>query len=268
MSIGVVVVAYHDMSDLRGFLESFQSFRSQVETSLVISLVDTNEAECRIVDNLITKYCSGQVQWRSFSENIGYARACNDAVAQWVDDPEITTYALFNADTELRSGVLDGCNELLWSDPTYGIVGPRQVDRSGFLTHSGIVGPPPRFRSWKDSGRDGRWSDTLTDAWSVVGSAYFVKAPVWWELAHCPIYREVDPTSEGAFLVTDLYFEDEWCSRHAVAHGYKVVFAGGFTMMHTQGGASPDRTQVIQKMKKSQVIYENACAVHEIVSGK
>src|SRR6202035_190672 len=80
--------------------------------------------------------------------NCGYARACNDA-ANW----HITatgeylgtgmtarTLAFFNADTRIRPGVLEKCVDLLESDPTYAIVGPRQVDDENKITHSGIYG--------------------------------------------------------------------------------------------------------------------------------
>src|ERR1035441_9670146 len=110
MGIGLLVVVYHNMGDLRGFLESLQAFpvRSpNCPTFLTVTLVEASKFEEETAKKLILKYFpADQVQLRSFEGNIGYARACNDAALAWSEDPKLTTYAFFNADTEMRRGVL------------------------------------------------------------------------------------------------------------------------------------------------------------------
>jgi GT2 family glycosyltransferase len=261
--IGVAVIAYHHLKDLQGFMEGFKLSSSSSVSSLVISLVESNYSEVEQVERMAYNYQKNvPVAIRYHDANIGYARACNDAALVLGASSGTRTYAFFNADTVLRPGVLESCDDLLWSDPSYGVVGPRQVNDKGQLTHSGIVGPPPRFRSWKDPDR-GQYTDII-EAWSVVGSAYFVKEQVWCELRDCPTYHEIDPGSQGAFLQTPHFFEDEWVSRHAVSHGFKVIYNGEVTLVHNQGSATPGQDWALKRMNESREIYKNACRVHGI----
>ena len=262
--IGIAVISYHSTKDLRLFLQSFNASDVSVPVKLTVSLVDCDEIELKDTLQLIRSFhledVSVVVPYQG--QNVGYGRACNDAATLWDEEPTLRTYAFFNADTELRPGVLEGCDALLWSRPDYGVVGPRQVDRQGLITHAGIVGPPPRHRAFKTPGRDHQYTEILDDCWSVMGSAYFTRAPLWWELTNCSMYREVMPYAPGAFLETPHFYEDEFYSRHAVAHGRKVVYDGKHTMVHQQGGATPANGWAQMMIQKSRPIYEAACAAH------
>jgi hypothetical protein len=99
-----------------------------------------------------------------------------------------------------------------------------------------------------------------------MGSAYFTKDIVWDELWSCPLYSQVQPLAKGAFLETEHFFEDEWFSRHAVAHGYKVCYNGKATLIHQQGGATPPGPWAFEAMKRARPLYEKACQNHGIIS--
>ena len=247
------------------FLQSFNASDVSVPVKLTVSLVDCGEIELKDTLQFIRSFHleEGSVVVPYRGQNVGYGRACNDAATLWDEEPTLRTYAPFNADTKLRPGVLEGCDALLWSRPDYGgVVGPRQVDRQGLITHAGIVAPAPPscFQDPRPGPPVHRRS--RDDCWSVMGSAYFTRAPLWWELTNCSMYREVMPYAPGAFLETPHFYEDEFSIRHAVAHGRKVVYDGKHTMVHQQGGATPANGWAQMMIQKSRPIYEAACAAH------
>ena len=143
--IGIAVISYHSTKDLRLSFQSFNASDVSVPVKLTVSLVDCGEIELKDTLQLIRAFhledVSTVVPYRGL--NVGYGHASNDTATLWDEEPTLRTYAFFNADTELRPGVLEGCDALLWSRPDYGVVGPRQVDRQGLITHAGIRPRPP-----------------------------------------------------------------------------------------------------------------------------
>lgn len=201
-------------------------------------------------------------RWWNSDENIGYARACNYA-SQWGDHD---TLLFLNADTEMRPGTLTSCRDLLFSDPAIGVVGPRQVDLNGRLTHAGIVGTnqKPAHRGWMQQDR-GQFTDVI-DCVTVSGAAYFVKRHAWEEMANCPIYRASDPDSTGAFLTCNHYWNETALSYHLRHHGYRVVFNGeGPTMIHRWHAASPQGGWAEQNIPRDQAFFRKACDDHGIL---
>jgi GT2 family glycosyltransferase len=196
--------------------------------------------------------------------NVGYARACNEA-AERLGDQAMDTYAFFNADTRITSGALKICDDVLWSDESYAVVGPRQIGDNGEITHAGVFGAldHPRHRGWREPAGD-KYTDIRDDCVTVSGAAYFVKQHVWWDMADCPLYQESDPGSLGAFLQTPHYFEETFLSYHSICHGYKVVFVGSATILHRWHKASPVGGWAEQQFPISQAIFREACSHHGI----
>lgn len=183
-------------------------------------------------------------------ENIGYGKAVNWAVKSY-DHRE--TIAIFNADTKLLPNVASRCHNLLQSDTEYGIVGPRQVNSKGLITHAGFF---PQERGFRE--RDwGQYADIRDDATTVSGSAYFIKKSAWQELSSCCMNY-----NGGAFLPTPMYYEETYCSFHARLHGYKVVYNGEATMIH-EWNKSPDSPNKHQ-IQLSRQMFDEALATHDV----
>jgi GT2 family glycosyltransferase len=198
-----------------------------------------------------------------YANNVGYARSCNEAARDLSGDhPEIDTFAFFNADTELREGVLESCLGTLWSDITYAVVGPKQVTRQNRICHGGIFNETrPQHRGWQQPDT-GQFADIRDDCCTVSGSAYFVRRSVWEELTACPIYQECFPREIGAFAPTPLYYEETTCSYHARSHGYKIVYDGRVTMVHDW---TPNTSAyAMQCMSKSREMFRKFCDAHKI----
>jgi GT2 family glycosyltransferase len=256
MTLDIVVVNYKTAHDLDQFLESLDQHEPNTETTLAIIEVETE------LDTEPYPWGSGSRPGTRLgaTANIGYARACNLGAS--LGQAEII--ALFNADIVLASGALDTCHDALTGHETWSVLGPRQVDDSGRIRHAGIFGTDtqPTHRGWNE--RDiGQYTDT-TDAITVSGSAYFIKRTAWDELTNCPLFRDVAPDAQGAFLPTQHYFEETFASAHARAHGHRVIYFGETTIIHKWHRASPVGGWAEQQYGTSQAFFRAACDHHGI----
>lgn len=250
--IDLIVVNYRTPDDLRGFLDSLRSHPPTVPWSLAIANVCPTRDDGEAAREFELPY-----DYIHFSQNVGYARAVNLA-AQFGGRE---TIAIFNADTKLLNNVADECHRVLQSREDWGILGPRQIDSQGRITHGGFI---PYERGFHTDGLHSAFSDVRTDATTVSGSAYFIKRTVWDELTSCPTYREHCGESKGAFLPTQHYFEETWCSYHARAHGHKVVYYGPATMIHEWHKASRVGGPADRQLSTSREMFREACEAHGI----
>lgn len=250
----VVVVNYRTPHDLAAFIESYKT-AVPAKTELIIVNVEPTDADLSVAE------AAPYAQHIVAETNVGYAKACNRAARQTSRE----VIAFFNADTRLSVGLVDVCSSALVTHEDWGVLGPRQVNLRNQITHAGILGTneQPTLRGWLDTDR-GQYSDVCENAVSVSGSAYFVKRRVWDELAQCELYREVAPRAEGAFLPTQHYYEETWCSYHARSHGWKVVYFGTIAMTHLWHQASVVGGWAEAQMTESQEFFRKACSHHEI----
>lgn len=254
------MVAYHSTTDLERFVQSYERCQPELlETILTIVLVEATEEEIAATQRFSRSY-----NLRFHPANIGYNVACNHAAREIGIIYPLNTMAFFNADTELKPGVLEGCYAHL-QQPNVGIVGPRQVNRQNQITHAGIAGThtAPAHRGWKQP--DHGQFNTPLDCVTVSGSAYFMRRDVYDYLSECPIFKVSDPSATGAFLTAQHYFGETWISYHAAAHGYRVVYAGDVPpMIHEWHQASPQGGIGEQNWKKDQAKFRAACDDHGI----
>lgn len=249
-----MVVNYRTVPDLHAFIESWDAYRPEVNANLLV--LDVAPLDRKAVH---VAQAAG-VGYESVSDNIGYARACNLGAS--LGDSDVV--ALFNADVELRPGAVQDCYDALLAHDDWGVLGPRQVDNTGRLTAAGIIGDEasPRHRGWHAQDR-GQFQDVL-EVPTVSGSAYFCKRSVWDELTACPLYQEAAPGAAGAFLPTQHYYEETFCSYHARAHGHKVIYYGSVTMLHQWHRASPVGGAAEKIMPESKRFFRAACDLHGI----
>jgi GT2 family glycosyltransferase len=254
VSIDIVVVNYHSPNDLDEFIESLERFPVQADASLTIMEVDTEP----YVHDFVWNGKPGRTV--GVEGNIGYARACNQGAALGQRD----IIALFNADVVLSKGAIDLCHDAFQKHPDWAILGPCQVDNGNRIRHAGIFGTldAPVHRGWNENNH-GQYHD-VRDAVTVSGSAYFIRRSVWDELTSCPLYRDVAPDADGAFLPTSHYYEETWCSYHAHAHSHKVLYYGYVTIVHKWHRASLVGGWAEQQMPASREYFRKACDYHAI----
>lgn len=256
MSLGIVIVNYRTPSDLRVCLLSLDHYVPSVDHEVLIVNVEPSPEDNAVAD----EWCTQRVNcsWTQMP-NYGYAGACNLGGATINAD----VYAFFNADVQFTYGTLDACHDALIANDRWGVLGPRQVDSKGAITHAGIFGTHehPELRGWHRITQD---YQTVEEAISVSGSAYFVKAECWHQLTRCSLFQQIAPGVGGAFLPTRHYYEETWCSYHAWAHGWQVMYWGLHTMVHQWHKASPVGGAADRLMPQSREFFQVACDLHGI----
>jgi GT2 family glycosyltransferase len=257
--IDVVVVNYKTPEDLESFLCSWVRYPPTGPHNLTVVNVSPAQEDEAIIP--AWRHTLG-FRYHCWSDNVGYARACNHGASEGTGD----IIAFFNADVRLTEHALDECAQALRDNPTWGVLGPRQVDDHNKITHAGIFGTntAPAHRAWQNHDHPNLYGD-IREAVTVSGSAYFIKRALWEELTVCPKYREVAPFhSEGAFLPTQHYFEETWCSYHARAHGWHVMYYGPVKIVHRWHKASPVGGWAEKQFPASQQLFRMACQHHGI----
>lgn len=261
--VDLVVTNYRTPEDLRNFCWSVFMLPPSIPWTLTVVNVSPTPEDLVVGDQVAG--WGDNIIHLSYEENIGYGRACNaGAFATFGCERCKPVLALFNADVVLSKGAVDECVHALLDHPDWGVLGPRQVDDQGLLTHAGIFGTreQPRHRAWKQP--DSSVFADVQPAVTVSGAAYFIKRALWNQLTQCELYRQVT-NAEGAFLPTPHYYEETFCSYHAIEHGSQVIYYGPVCVVHRWHRASPERGWADQQMAVSQALFRYACDLHGIV---
>lgn len=264
--VDICIVSYKTPDLLGRMLESLMTYAPE-NSNIFLRINDMSDQDAEA----IAPYRE-HIRHLEFGENIGYSLSVNRLAAQGTGD----VIGIFNADVDFDSYAIGRCADVLMENDDWGVVGPRSVNSAGRLTHAGIFGDNhnPVHRAWNRI--DNKKYHDVQEAVTVSGSAYFIKRQVWDELTVCPEYLEacydlyqVDErwNPSGAFLPTDHYYEETYCSYHARAHGWKVMYLGTEKIIHEWhksskiGAANTDG-----KMKKSRLEFRTACVIHGIES--
>lgn len=250
--------------------------------NLLQRLLDTLHADADICPNAWNLYISdnsssdGSWEWLEEStvkdkkyrlsaawknENIGYSAACNLMAAKSHSD----IIGFLNADVWLTTEDVLKIQNIFNNDKGIHILGPKQRDENGYITHAGIIGTntAPKHRGWRQHDpKDILYKDQI-ECVTVSGSAYFVRRNVWESLTNNLKYREIYPDAIGAFLPTPHYFEETWCSYFARHLGYNVVYDGTVSIGHSWHASSPKPGEGYSHadayFKTSQQIFRKAC---------
>lgn len=254
--IDVVVTNYRTPDDLGDFLRSYDDWAPDACSLSIINVCSTER------DQEVASRAGALVY--DTAENIGYARACNFGA----DLGSREVIAFFNADIVLTEGALAACHDALMSHDDWGVLGPYQHDGSHKTIHAGIFGTrrAPAHRGFA-APVGPSWYDVRDDAVTVAGSAYFIKRALWDELTSCELYQKAAPGATGAFLPTQLYYEETYCSYHATEHGYKVVYFGAAQIVHKWDQAvrkNNCRDWATKTFLESRTIFRDACDIHGI----
>lgn len=254
-TVQLIVVNYKTPRDLEDFIDSVENAVDFVDHVTYVANVQP-EAE----DLAVAATLDGARHF-AFSENVGYARAVNYCASQ-----ETTPYiAIFNADVILSPHFIQKAISALEENPSWGVLGPRQVNERGELTAAGIFGTndAPQHRGWLQQDNV-RFHDVRDDVVTLAGSALVVKRACWDEMRNCPIFQEVFPGCPGALGVTPHYYEETVFHYHLRHHGWKAVYWGPLRVIHKWHTASPVGGWAEQQIEVSQEIFRNFCKRHDI----
>lgn len=256
--LDICVVSYNTVDKLKRFLETVNLSDPSLWNLYVADNGSTDGSQKLIMDNIGTY----NIDMAFYNENIGFSRACNQLAS--MGDNEIV--GLFNADVWMQPGQVKYLLDSFAENPDMAIMGPKEMDERGEIVHAGIFGPPtaPKHRGWREWDRaDKKYKDTVR-CLTVSGSAYLVRRSVWDDLTNCPIYQD-KYKAQGAFLPTRHYYEETWCSYHALAHDYQVWYDGRMPSLgHSWHASSAVGGFADTLFTESQAIFREACDLHGI----
>jgi GT2 family glycosyltransferase len=195
------------------------------------------------------------------SENLGFARACNQGVSASTGE-----YVVFlNPDTIVEEGFFEDQERFLEENSRAGVSGPRIVDGGGSLQLSA------RKEFSPVSGLLGRTS-LLTRLFpnSLLVRRHFPAAgkptgptAVDWVSGACMVVRrrtleEIGPLDERFFM----YFEDADLCRRARDAGWLVYYLPQVEVLHHAGASSGNRSRAIWNLHKSAFLYHRKHGRH------
>ena len=205
-----------------------------------------------------------------YNKNIGYARACNQLAALGEGD----IIGLLNADVWLTTSDVMAIQKSFDEDPNMHLMGPKQRDERGNITHAGIVGTntAPRHRGWHLPDQEDIQFRDKVPVVTVSGSAYFIRRSTWEALTNDEEYvalvkdfvtrglLQADALEyPGAFIHTPHYYEETFCSYFANHRGYGLYYDGRVSIGHSWHASHSKGSEVDQSWSISQNIFREAC---------
>jgi GT2 family glycosyltransferase len=258
--IDLCVVNYNTKDLLKRFLDSLHSDVNEQNKIWNLYVCDngSSDGSWSWIEQNRSSY---QITAGWNNDNIGYSAACNGMASYSSGD----IICLLNADVWLTTNDLVKVQNIFDSNPDIHILGPKQRDENGFITHAGIVGTntAPAHRGWRQHDPNDVLFKDRIDCVTVSGSAYFIRRSVWEALRYDSEYAKMYPGALGAFLPTPHYYEETWCSYFARHRGYKVVYDGSVSIGHSWHASSPKPgkgySHADVQFKTSQSIFRKAC---------
>ncbi len=229
MDLSILIVGYNSRALLEPCLASLTR---ELSTQL--------RFEVAVVDNAST---DGTIEWIrrehpsiqvvANSENVGFARACNQALS--VTSGRLVLF--LNPDTEVPAGALDDLARELEASPSTGLIGPRLTGE----------GPP----AW---GEFPSFWNLLLGQIATGPSVEPGRGPVDWLLGACVMARRgLMERLEGFDEDYFLYGEDmDLCDRVAEA-GLQVVYYPAVTVVHR--GNPVFSTDRLDRISRARLLF-------------
>ncbi|PXF55956.1 MAG: hypothetical protein C4B57_00430 [Deltaproteobacteria bacterium] len=232
MSFDVIIVNYSCHEALGRCLSGLERWeRSKLDTVYVV-----DNSQTSLPDDLVRRFPG--VIWLANSENVGFARAVNQALAK-ATAPYV---CLLNPDAEVSGPLWGPLEEWLERNSRVGIVGPRILNTDGSIQGSARTFPTLATAFFGRTALISRlFPDNPFTKTNILTSRSICEATdVDWVSGACMIVRrsavkDVGPMDQKFFL----YWEDcDWCTRFRSA-GWKIVYhPGAGPVIHHVGQAS------------------------------
>lgn len=201
------------------------------------------------------------------NENIGYARAINQMAAE----TDSKYLAAINADVWMRDRDVTDLVDFMEATPNLGVVGPKQRNEQGRITHAGVFGENkhPKMRAWQYPDPEDELFRKNEKAITVSGSAFFMPRLVWDEMTLCTTYRNFHLdhfgyAPNGGFPEFPHYYEETLFAYHCRAHGYDVWYNGEVSIGHSWRASTGADPKLTEYFKEGRVGFRKFCQMHDI----
>jgi GT2 family glycosyltransferase len=232
VSFDVIIVNYNCYEALSSCLSGLEKWEpAKLDTIYVV-----DNSQVPLPDDLVRRF--PEVRWLANSENVGFARAINQALAE-TTAPYV---CLLNPDTVVSGPLWGPLEKWLKKNSHVGIIGPKILDTDGSVQGSARAFPSLATVFFGRTSLISRlWPDNPFTRKNILTSQSLHETiNVDWVSGACMIVRrsaveDVGPMDQKFFL----YWEDcDWCTRFRSA-GWKVVYHPGVgPVIHRVGQAS------------------------------
>lgn len=229
---------------------------------------DSTDGSSEYLDKVLANH---DIDYVIHSANVGYAFACNRLATKGTGD----IIALLNSDVWMSNDDVVAAQKFFDENPDVAIMGPKQRDEQGYITHAGIFGTnkAPKHRGWKVHDPHDKLYRDVVDAVTISGSAYFIRREVWDTLSSGLQYREIydriaRETAEilgvepefnyGAFIPSGMYYEETGCSYIARHNNYRLVYNGEISIGHSWHGSIKTGSKMDRLFKVSAKQFARA----------
>ena len=247
MKLSVIVVSFNSGAHLAGCLDSLVESRS--ESAIEIFVVDNASSD----DSLdVVRRQFPDVHLVANDENVGFARASNQALAQATGELVL----FLNPDTAVTEEAIDHMASLLGERPAVGAVGPRlrREDGSVEISH----GPMHSFSSeFLQKLKGLAYADGRGPFRRLVEHGSRVESHPDWVSGACLMTRRDLMERTGGFDENYfLYVEDvDLCARIR-ALGFQILYTPGAEVVHLLGrSVDANRDRAFLEAKRSRLHF-------------
>lgn len=263
--IDLLVVNYNTRDKIHRFIEALnKSPKTDNLWKLYVADNGSTDDSEQLIHQLTGVY---PIETFFVNKNIGYARAINQMAAA-SNSPYL---AALNADVWMTSEDVASLVEFMSTTPGLGVVGPKQRDEQGRITHAGVTGSNthPKMRGWQHNDPDDSQYRSQETMITVSGAAFFMPRDVWGEMTNCSVYQKFHmeyfgEEPSGAFPEFHHYYEETLFAYHCRAHGYDVWYDGTVSIGHTWRASTGPSPLLTKYMQESRVGFRKFCDMHNI----
>lgn len=236
--VTIIILTWNGLDYTRACLESLQK-HTVLDSRTHVFVVDNGSSDGTL------DYLRG-LDWITLIENgrnLGFVKGNNVGIRAASPDSDIL---LLNNDTIIeQDGWLDSIQHLAYTAEDVGIVGCRMVLPDGRLLHAGAYMPLDSFWGQQIGSLEKDVNQYALDreVEAVTGACFYIKRVV---------IKAIGPLNEAFFS----YFEDtDYCLQAAEA-GFRVMCAGGVTIVHHENVSTTiNRTSFSKLFRKSQKTF-------------
>lgn len=274
--VDLCIVSYNALEKTERLLHSIYELNDNSLFDVYVADNGSSDGSAEALVHLAKDYGFTYFQ----NPNVGYSAACNQLAYAGTNN----IIGLLNCDVWFDANNIRQIIDSFLLHPDAGVIGPKQRDENGNITHAGIVGSniAPRHRGWQQPDKlDTEYKDFI-ECVTVSGSAYFVRRSIWEEASsnreymrlydkfadHSSSRLRVSPKywldNPGAFLSTPHYYEETFASYFIRHLGYKICYDGTISMGHSWHGSHEKNSKMDKMFTVSQAMFREACDHFEI----
>ncbi len=219
MKLSIIIINYNLSAEIEECIKSVQPVLQNIENfEWEIIIVDNNSPDKKLTE-IENKFKQNNIHFYYLSENVGFGKGCNYGFSKASGE----FICFLNPDTIIKQNIFSPILNLLKSDTSIGIVGPKQQIKNPFFDFSAGFSPNIIFEIFNLFGAgifiEGFLVFCLTKIkknrlinvnW-ILGACIFIKSE---------LFKRIDGFDKDYFM----FFEELDLCKRVSNKGYKIVY--------------------------------------------